>query len=95
MKGTQEAIWLALICLVTLAASVWGIVAAFTTRIELNIDGIMLVGVCLLMAGIFSLMLLLLAREQGWLPARRKMEVKQEVAAPAEKGSQSTPQAAK
>lgn len=95
MKRTREGILLALICLIPIAASVWGIIAAFTTHIALNIDGIMLVGVCLMMVGIFALMLYLLAREQGWLPARKKQNAKQDAAAPAPAPSKSSPQAAK
>src|SRR2546425_10485260 len=45
---------------------------SFTTRIELNIDGILMVCVGLLIGGLFSLMLFVIAREQGWLPTRRK-----------------------
>lgn len=74
MKSSRESLGLALVCLVLIAASIWGIVAAFAARLELNVDGIMLICVCLLTAGIFSLMLFILAREQGWLPSRRKQE---------------------
>lgn len=104
MKSSRESLGLALICLTLIAASVWGIVAAFTARIELNIDGIMLISVCLLVGGIFSLMLFLMAREQGWLPSRRKQEAQEAAAAsrpaappapqakPAQPQSKSTPQ---
>jgi hypothetical protein len=74
MGSSRQGITLALICLIVLAFSVAGIAASFAARIELDIDGILLIGTGLMMAGIFGLMLLLLAREQGWIPARRKKE---------------------
>jgi len=72
MKILRESLGLALICLSLIAAAVWGIVEAFTTRIELNIDRILMVCVGLLIGGLFSLMLFVIAREQGWLPTRHK-----------------------
>jgi bacteriorhodopsin len=74
MGSLRQGITLTLICLVVLAFSVAGIAASFALRIELNIDGILLIAIGLMMAGIFGLMLLLLAREQGWIPARSKKE---------------------
>jgi bacteriorhodopsin len=74
MVSSRQGITLALICLVVLAFSVAGIAASFAARIELNIDGILLIAIGLMMAGIFGLMLLLLAREQGWIPAWSKKE---------------------
>ncbi len=74
MGSLRQGIALALICLIVLAFSVAGIAASFAAHIELNIDGILLIAIGLMMAGIFGLMLLLLAREQGWIPARSKKE---------------------
>lgn len=72
MGSTRQGLTLAMISLVVIAFSVAGVVAAFVARIALDIDGILLIGTCLLMGGLFALMLLLIAREQGWLPARGK-----------------------
>jgi hypothetical protein len=72
MKSSLTSVTLALICVVVILFSIAGIVANFVTRIELNIDGILLLLVCLVMGGLFSLMLFVLAREEGWLPGRKK-----------------------
>jgi hypothetical protein len=87
MKSSLTSLTLALICVVVILFSIAGIVANFVTRIELNIDGILLLLVCLVMGGLFSLMLFVLAREEGWLPRRKK------AAAPDE--GKGTPQGAK
>jgi hypothetical protein len=72
MESLRQRISLVLICVIVLIFSVAGIAAAFVTRIELDIDGILLIAIGLMMAGIFGLMLLLIARELGWIPARAK-----------------------
>jgi hypothetical protein len=87
MKSSLTSLTLALICVIVILFSIAGIVANFVTRIELNIDGILLLLVCLVMGGLFSLMLFVLAREEGWLPRRKK------AAAPDE--GKGTPQGAK
>ncbi len=66
---------LAVVCLVVVLLSAVGLVWDFATRLEFNIDGLLLLLVCLMMGGIFSLMILLLAKEAGWakgLPFRGK-----------------------
>ncbi len=90
---------LALMCVIVILFSIAGIVANFVTRIELNIDGILLLLVCLVMGGLFFLMLLVLAREEGWLPTRKKQELPAQ-AAPAKQAAppgdrKETPQVAK
>ena len=72
MRRSREGLVLAAMCLLVIALSVWGLYAAFATRIELNVDGIFLILVGLLMGGLFALMLYLMAREQGWIPARKR-----------------------
>lgn len=74
MKPSLSSVTLALICVIVILFSIAGIVANFVTRIELNIDGILLLLACLVMGGLFSVMLFVLAREEGWLPARKKQE---------------------
>ncbi len=90
MGSTRQGLTLALISLVVMAFSVAGVVAAFVARIALDIDGILLIGTCLLMGGLFALMLLLIAREQGWLPTRAK-----DVPAASTPDAKSAPQGAK
>jgi len=72
MKLVHGVVGLALICVVIIAVSVAGAVFDFTSHLGLDMDGILLLLTCLMMGGLFALMLLLIAREQGWLPSRKK-----------------------
>jgi hypothetical protein len=56
------------VCLVVIALSVVGAISAFVTDLQRDIDGLVLILVCALMGGFFSIMLLLLAKNHGWLP---------------------------
>lgn len=54
--------------------SLWGIVWDVTSGLLASgIDGIMLLAICLMMGGVFSLELLLIAHSAGWVkfPARK------------------------
>ena len=74
-----------MICGLFILLSLWGIVWDITSGLLASgIDGIMLVFVCLLMGGIFSLMLLLLLHSAGVLPLFGHS--KSGVAAPAAQG---------
>ena len=53
--------------IVLLALSIVGVVMNFTTGLDLNIDGLLLLGVSLMMAGIFAAILLMLAKQWGWI----------------------------
>lgn len=73
METQRGALGLLVVCLVVILLSAGGIVWALATEMlypHIQMDGLLLVMVCLLMGGIFSLMLLLLAKEQGWLPRK-------------------------
>ena len=72
MKLVHGVVGLALICVVIIAVSVAGAVFDFTSHLGLDMDGILLLLTCLMMGGLFALMLLLITREQGWLPSRKK-----------------------
>jgi len=67
MSGQREIFGLVVVCAVIVVLSLAGLAAAFATRLELDIDGLLLIAVCLMMGGIFSLMLFLIAKEYGWL----------------------------
>lgn len=75
------------VCLFVILLSVGGLVADFATRLEFDIDGLLLALICLMMGGVFTLMLGMIAKEAGWLPQRSKKpsaaEAKAPVAAPA------------
>ena len=74
MPMRREGVGLVAICVIFLLLSLAGLAAAFLTRLVTNIDGLLLVAICLMMGGLFSLTLLGIAKEQGWLPARKKKQ---------------------
>ena len=74
MKKEHGILGLAAICLVIVVLSVSGLASDILTRLDLDLDGLLLIMVSLLMAGLFLLMLFIIAKEQGWLPARPKKE---------------------
>ena len=54
--------------------SVSGLASDVLTRLDLDLDGLLLIMVSLLMAGLFLLMLFVIAKDQGWLPGGHKTE---------------------
>ncbi|MGB6198798.1 MAG: hypothetical protein WA871_09705 [Candidatus Acidiferrales bacterium] len=49
-----------------------GLAFDFLTHLLSSMDGLLLFMVCLMMGGVFTLMLLLYANDAGWLPKRRR-----------------------
>jgi hypothetical protein len=78
------------ICVLIVLLSVAGLASAFLTHLDLSLDGLLLIMTCLMMGGLFLLMLALIAKEQGWLPARHKKQ-SSEAAAPQAASSRTTP----
>ncbi|HXN21278.1 MAG TPA: hypothetical protein VOA41_00885 [Candidatus Dormibacteraeota bacterium] len=72
MKTSHGILELAAICLIIVILSIVGVIADFLAHIALNIDGLLLLATCLMMGGLFTLMLFLIARDQGWIPRREK-----------------------
>ena len=78
MKLFHGVIGLAAICAIVVALSLLGLAGDFITGLigaHITMDGLLLAMICLLMGGLFTLMLLLIARDAGWLdwlPALRK-----------------------
>ena len=68
------------VCLVVIALSVVGAVSAFVTDLQRDIDGLLLNLVCGLMGGLFSITLLLLAKNHGWLPHLSQSRLRKPVA---------------
>src|SRR5438270_12391425 len=68
----QRVLGLIIVCISVVVLSLVGLASAFVTRILFTLDGLLLLMICLMMAGIFALMLLSIAREQGWLAALSK-----------------------
>jgi hypothetical protein len=72
MPSEREGIGLVAYCAIIIVLSLAGLVAAFLTRLVTSVDGLLLLMICLLMGGLFSLMLFLTARDEGWLPKGHK-----------------------
>jgi hypothetical protein len=56
-----------IVCLVLIRLSVVGVVSALVTRLQGDIDGLLLILVCVLMGSLFSVALFDLIKEKGWL----------------------------
>jgi uncharacterized RDD family membrane protein YckC len=67
MNGKENPIELLVICAVVLVLSLLGILGGFSKGLFGNMDGILILGICLMMALIAAILLLVLAKEQGWL----------------------------
>jgi 4-amino-4-deoxy-L-arabinose transferase-like glycosyltransferase len=59
------------ICAVVLVLSFAGLISDFVTRLIGNIDGLLLLFICLMMLGLFAGMLYAMGKEEGWLPGHR------------------------
>jgi hypothetical protein len=66
-KGTFELLAMSAVLVVL---SALGVVSAFVTHVFDSMDGLLLLAVCLMMAGIFMLMILWFLKDAGWLPRR-------------------------
>jgi hypothetical protein len=56
-----------IVCLVLIGLSVVGAVSAFVTPLQGDIDGLLLILVCVLIGSLFSIMLFDLVKQEGWL----------------------------
>ena len=68
MEPKRESLVLAGICAVAVLLSLGGLVSVFFGGMGLSLDAIFLVLVCLMMGGLFTLMLLLQLKSAGFLP---------------------------
>jgi len=71
MPMKREGLGLLAMCALFVVLSLAGLAAAFVTRLITNIDGLLLVFICLMMGGLFSLALFGVAKEEGFLPKRK------------------------
>lgn len=72
MNPKREQVVLAGLCLLVMLLSLAGLVWAFLTGLlypHLNMDGLLLVLICLTMAGVFKLMFFSVAKSAGWFDA--------------------------
>jgi len=54
-------------CLVLIGLSVVGVVSVFVTGLQRDIDGLLLILVCVLTFSLFSTLLFVVVKEEGWL----------------------------
>jgi hypothetical protein len=74
MNEQEKPLELLVMCAVVLVLSLLGIVAGVSRYLLGSLDGILMLGVCLMMALIAAILLLLLAKEQGWLGKHKQEE---------------------
>jgi hypothetical protein len=81
------------LCVLFILLSLWGIVWDFTSGLLTSgIDGIMLVAICLMMGGIFSVMLVVMLWQAGLIPIFKPKEAKEGASAkPAAAAKPATP----
>jgi hypothetical protein len=74
MSLSRPLLSLVAICAVLILFSLIGLVFDFTTlmKFHIDLDGLLLLCVCLMLGGMFSLTLFLVAKDQGWLPSRKQ-----------------------
>jgi hypothetical protein len=82
MTKKQSVLALVGICLLILVLSGAGLASDFLTRLDLDLDGLLLILCSLLMGLLFLIMLFVIAKEQGWIPERHKKEPAPAPAAP-------------
>jgi len=74
MNGQENEAELAIMSAVMIVLSVLGIIAGFSRGLFGGIDGLLILGVALMMLLIFSLLLLVQAKQQGWIGKQHKNE---------------------
>ena len=72
MNGQENEAELAIMSAVMIILSILGIIAGFSRGLFGGIDGLLILGVALMILLIFSLLLLVQANEQGWIGKSRK-----------------------
>ena len=74
MNEQEKPLELLVMCAVVLVLSLLGVGAGVSRDLLGTLDGILMLGACLLMALIAAILLLLLAKEQGWLGKHKQEE---------------------
>jgi hypothetical protein len=67
MNGKENEAELAIMSVVIIVLSIAGIIAGFSRDLFGGIDGLLMLGIALMMLLIFSLLLLVQAKQQGWI----------------------------
>ena len=74
MNGQENEAELAIMSVVLIVLSLLGIVAGFSRGLFGGIDGLLMLGVALMILLIFSSLLVVQAKEQGWIGKRDKKD---------------------
>ena len=74
MSGQENEAELAIMSLVMIVLSLLGIIAGFSRGLFGGIDGLLLLGIALMTFLIFSLLLFVQAKQQGWIGKSHKAE---------------------
>ncbi len=89
MSPKGEMLVLAALCVVVVLCSLGGLVWFFVLGLSLGgVDPLMVLLICLMMGGVFSLQLYSLAKTAGWLESVKLFRRKAPTAAPAESSAQ-------
>ena len=72
MSNLRAVLSLLAACAAVVLVSILGLASDFLTHLLTNIDGLLLLMICVLMGGLFALMLFVLAKESGLLPSGTK-----------------------
>ena len=72
MRKKRSILGLVGICTSILLLSLLGLAADFLTHLTANIDGLLLLFICLMMLLLFAGMLVAIVKEEGWLPSHRE-----------------------
>ena len=70
MNGKENPLELLVMCAVIVVLSLLGVAGGLMRGLFGSLDGLLLLAVCLIMVLIFGSLLLVLARDQGWLGKR-------------------------
>lgn len=74
MKGQENEAELTIMSVVMIVLSILGIIAGFSRDLFGGIDGLLILGVALMILLIFSILLLVQAKQQGWIGKSHKDE---------------------
>jgi len=72
MNGQENEAELAIMSVVIILLSIAGIIAGFSRDLFGGIDGLLILGIALMMLLIFSILLVVQAIQQGWIGKRKK-----------------------
>jgi len=91
MTKQQGLLGLLGVCLFVVLLSVAGLASDFITHLLGNIDGLLLFAICLMMVGLFGLMLFMIFQEEGWVPSHHGKPVEAAAASASPKPAAAKP----